>query len=88
MAVIGNNRLLLVFPLEQVPVMARGKGVQLQKYKDGSLSDLKVFTIAEGLSWKHGERQFNVTNLTGWLGNRAGVGKMPPNGFPKVNRFT
>ncbi|WP_114860067.1 DNA topoisomerase IV subunit A [Azospirillum brasilense] len=87
-AVIGNNRLLLVFPLEQVPVMARGKGVQLQKYKDGSLSDLKVFTIAEGLSWKHGERQFNVTNLTGWLGNRAGVGKMPPNGFPKVNRFT
>ena len=87
-AVIGNNRLLLVFPLDQVPVMTRGKGVQLQKYKDGSLSDLKVFTLAEGLSWKHGERQFTVTNLTGWLGNRAGVGKMPPNGFPKVNRFT
>ncbi|AWK84815.1 DNA topoisomerase IV subunit A [Azospirillum thermophilum] len=87
-AVIGNNRKLLVFPLEQVPVLARGKGVQLQKYKDASLSDLKTFVLAEGLSWKHGEREFRVTDLTGWLGDRAGVGKMPPNGFPKVNRFT
>ncbi len=87
-AVIGNNRLMLVFPLDQIPVMARGKGVQLQKYKDGSLADLKVFTAADGLSWKSGDRERRVSDLKGWLGNRAGAGKMPPNGFPKVNRFT
>ncbi|WP_207459428.1 DNA topoisomerase IV subunit A [Azospirillum sp. SYSU D00513] len=87
-AVIGNNRKLLVFPLEELPVMTRGKGVQLQKYKDASLSDLKVFPAAEGLSWKQGERVFRVTDLTGWLDKRSGTGKMPPNGFPKQNRFT
>ncbi|WP_434613547.1 DNA topoisomerase IV subunit A [Azospirillum sp. B2RO_4] len=86
-AIIGNNRKLLVFPLEQVPVMTRGKGVQLQKYKDASVADVKTFTLAEGLSWKNGERNFVVTDLTGWMGDRAGQGKMPPNGFPKNNRF-
>ncbi len=88
LAVIGNNRKLVVIPLIQVPVMARGKGVQLQKYKDASLSDVKSFALADGLTWKHGERQFTVTDLTGWLSDRAGVGKLPPNGFPKSNRFT
>lgn len=87
LAIIGNNRKMLVFPLEQVPVMSRGKGVQLQKYKDASVADVKTFTLAEGLSWKNGERNFNVTDLTGWIGDRAGQGKMPPNGFPKNNRF-
>lgn len=87
LAIIGNNRKMLVFPLEQVPVMTRGKGVQLQKYKDASVADVKTFTLAEGLSWKNGERNFNVTDLTGWMGDRAGQGKMPPNGFPKNNRF-
>ncbi|CAO3421699.1 DNA topoisomerase IV subunit A [Azospirillum doebereinerae] len=87
-AIIGNNRKLVIFPLSQVPVMARGKGVQLQKYKDGSIADVKTFAIAEGLSWRQGERVFRVTDLTPWLDNRAGVGKMPPNGFPKQNRFT
>ena len=86
-AIIGNNRKMLVFPLEQVPVMTRGKGVQLQKYKDASVADVKTFTLAEGLSWRNGERNFNVTDLTGWMGDRAGQGKMPPNGFPKNNRF-
>ncbi|BAI72466.1 topoisomerase IV subunit A [Azospirillum sp. B510] len=86
-AIIGNNRKMLVFPLDQVPVMTRGKGVQLQKYKDASVADVKTFTLAEGLSWKNGERNFNVTDLTGWMGDRAGQGKMPPNGFPKNNRF-
>ncbi|MCM8734002.1 DNA topoisomerase IV subunit A [Azospirillum sp. A1-3] len=86
-AIIGNNRKMLVFPLEQVPVMTRGKGVQLQKYKDASVADVKTFTLAEGLSWKNGERNFVVTDLTGWMGDRAGQGKMPPNGFPKNNRF-
>ncbi len=86
-AIIGNNRKMLVFPLEQVPVMTRGKGVQLQKYKDASVADVKTFMLANGLSWKNGERNFNVTDLTGWMGDRAGQGKMPPNGFPKNNRF-
>ena len=86
-AIIGNNRKMLVFPLEQVPVMTRGKGVQLQKYKDASVADVKTFALAEGLSWRNGERNFVVTDLTGWMGDRAGQGKMPPNGFPKNNRF-
>ena len=86
-AIIGNNRKMLVFPLEQVPVMTRGKGVQLQKYKDASVADVKTFALAEGLGWRNGERNFVVTDLTGWMGDRAGQGKMPPNGFPKNNRF-
>ncbi|MBK1838018.1 DNA topoisomerase IV subunit A [Azospirillum sp. YIM B02556] len=87
LAIIGNNRKMLVFPLEQVPVLARGKGVQLQKYKDASVADVKTFTLADGLTWKNGERNFTVHDLTGWMGDRAGQGKMPPNGFPKNNRF-
>ena len=86
-AVIGENRKLLVFPLEQVPEMTRGRGVQLQAYRDGGLSDAKVFRRAEGLSWTLGERTRTETDLRPWLGNRAGAGKAPPNGFPKGNRF-
>jgi topoisomerase IV subunit A len=87
-AIIGNNRKMAVFPLDQVPVMARGKGVALQKYKDGSLSDVKVFKLAEGLTWTCAGRTFKVTELTGWQGPRASVGRMPPNGFPKGNKFS
>ncbi|MFC7332980.1 DNA topoisomerase IV subunit A [Rhodocista pekingensis] len=92
-AVIGNNRKLLVFKLEELPVMTRGKGVQLQKYKDASLSDLKVFALAEGLSWRmggSGEKTRTVTlpDLQGWVAYRGTQGKLPPNGFPKDNRFT
>jgi topoisomerase IV subunit A len=86
-AVIGNNRKLLVFGLDEVPVMARGQGVRLQKYTDGSLNDLKTFRMAEGLSWKIGERTRTETDMTPWKGNRAGIGRLPPNGFPKNNRF-
>ncbi len=86
-AVLGENRKLLVFPLEQLPVMTRGRGVQLQSYKDGGLADAKVFTRAEGLSWRLGERMRVETDLTTWRGNRAGAGKAPPNGFPRGNRF-
>ena len=86
-AVIGQNRKLLVFPLEQLPEMPRGTGVQLQKYKDGGLSDAKVFTLAEGLSWSIGERVRNEGKLTEWLGARAAAGRLPPNGFPKSNKF-
>ncbi|UPG71458.1 DNA topoisomerase IV subunit A [Roseomonas gilardii subsp. gilardii] len=86
-AVIGDNRKLLVFPLEQVPEMTRGRGVTLQGYKDGGLSDVKVFRRADGLTWQLGGRTRTETALSGWLGNRAGAGKMPPNGFPKSNSF-
>ncbi|HWT10782.1 MAG TPA: DNA gyrase C-terminal beta-propeller domain-containing protein, partial [Roseomonas sp.] len=86
-AVIGDNRKLLVFPLDQVPEMTRGRGVQLQAYRDGGLSDAKVFTRGEGLSWTLGERTRTETDLRQWMGNRAGAGKAPPNGFPKSNRF-
>ena len=67
--------------------MARGRGVQLQSYKDGGLSDAKVFTRKEGLSWRLGERVRVETDLAPWRGNRAGAGRMPPNGFPRGNRF-
>jgi topoisomerase-4 subunit A len=86
-AVIGENRKLLVFPLEQVPEMTRGRGVQLQSYRDGGLSDAKVFSRAEGLTWTLGGRTRTETDLRPWIGNRAGAGKAPPNGFPRSNRF-
>ncbi len=86
-AVIGENRKLLVFPVEQVPEMTRGRGVQLQAYRDGGLSDARVFARAEGLSWTLGGRTRTETDLRPWLGNRAGAGKAPPNGFPRSNRF-
>ena len=82
-AVVGTNRRLLVFPLDQVPEMARGAGVILQRYKDGGLSDVRVFRLAEGLSWKSGERVRTETNLRDWLGERAQAGRLPPNGFPR-----
>ena len=86
-AIIGENRKLLLFPLDQVPEMTRGRGVQLQSYKEGGLADAKVFVRKEGLSWRLGERIRVETDLAPWRGNRAGAGKMPPNGFPKSNRF-
>jgi len=89
-AVIGENRKLLIFPLAQLPEMARGKGVRLQKYRDGGISDAKVFALAEGLSWKDSAgRTFNVATreLREWIGNRAEAGRLPPKGFPKNNRF-
>jgi topoisomerase-4 subunit A len=86
-AVIGTNRKLLLFPLDQVPEMARGRGVILQKYKDGELSDVKTFTRKEGLTWKSGDRERTETDLRGWVGERAQAGKLPPNGFSRNNRF-
>ena len=86
-AVVGENRKLLIFPMDQVPEMTRGRGVQLQSYRDGGLADAKVFTRKEGLSWVLGERTRVETDLRAWVGNRAGAGKAPPNGFPRSNRF-
>jgi topoisomerase-4 subunit A len=76
-----------VFPLDQVPELARGAGVILQRYKEGSMADLKVFRLAEGLTWKLGDKMRTETNLRDWLGERAQTGRMPPNGFPRSGRF-
>ncbi|CEJ12147.1 DNA topoisomerase 4 subunit A [bacterium YEK0313] len=89
-AVVGENRKLIVFPLSQVPEMARGKGVRLQKYKGGGLADVKTFALAEGLTWKDSsDRTWTVAekDLSDWLGNRADAGRLPPKGFPKNNKF-
>ena len=88
-AVVGENRKVLIFPLAQVPEMTKGKGVRLQKYKDGGLSDATTFTLAQGLSWKDpAGRTRTETDLLMWQGNRAATGAMAPRGFPRDNRFT
>ena len=88
-AVVGENRKLLVFALDELPEMTRGKGVRLQKYKDGGLSDLTTLTLAEGLSWKDPAGRTRLeSDLGEWLGKRAGSGRMAPRGFPRDNRFT
>lgn len=87
-AVIGENRKLLIFPITQIPVMKKGQGVTLQKYKEGELADLKCFTLKEGLSWALGGKTRTETDLKAWLGNRADAGRLPPTGFPRTNRFS
>jgi topoisomerase-4 subunit A len=88
-AVVGDNRKMLVFPVSELPEMAKGKGVRLQKYKDGGLSDAVTFTKAEGLSWKDpAGRTRTETYLLEWTGARASAGKMAPRGFPRDNKFT
>lgn len=87
LATIGTNRKMLAFPLEEVPEMGKGKGVILQRFKDGGLSDVKSFNLARGLSFKYGSGETVVSDITPWIGRRAGAGRMPPNGFPKNNKF-
>ncbi|MBV9537706.1 MAG: DNA topoisomerase IV subunit A [Acidisphaera sp.] len=86
-AVVGENNKLLIFPLEQVPAMARGQGVLLQRYRDGGLRDAWVFRLADGLSWRQGERTRTETDLRPWLGTRAQAGHLPPRGFPRSGRI-
>ncbi|WP_422075336.1 DNA topoisomerase IV subunit A [Tranquillimonas rosea] len=88
-AVVGENRKVLVFPIEELPEMTRGKGVRLQKYKDGGMSDVTTFNLADGLSWKDpAGRTRTESDLTDWIGKRAGAGRMAPRGFPRDNTFT
>jgi topoisomerase-4 subunit A len=87
-AIIGRNRKLLIFKTEEIPVMKRGQGVTLQKYKAGGISDVKVFNLAEGLSWNLGTRIRTETDLTAWIGKRGSAGRLPPTGFPRTNRFS
>lgn len=87
-AVVGDNRKLLIFDALEIPEMTRGQGVFMQKYPEGvSVSDIKLFNKADGLAYPCGGGTRIETNLVGWTGHRAQVGKMPPVGFPKSNRF-
>ena len=87
-AAIGTNRKLLVFTIDQVPVMKRGQGVALQKYKGAHLADAKVFALKDGLTWQIGDRMRTEEDMSPWLGMRAGQGKLPPVGFPRSNKFS
>ena len=87
-AVVGENRKVLVFAIDELPEMVRGKGVRLQKYRDGGLSDASSFILADGLSWRDpAGRTRTETELVEWMGKRAGTGRMAPRGFPRDNRF-
>ncbi len=89
-AVVGENRKLIVFNIEEIPIMARGQGVMLQRYRDGGLSDLKSFVLAEGLSWTmggKGDRTRTENDIWQWKVARGAAGRLPPQGFPKDNRF-
>jgi topoisomerase IV subunit A len=89
-AIVGENRKMLVFPLAEIPEMARGKGVRLQKYKDGGVLDLKTFAVEAGLSWQDSaDRTFSRSReeLTEWFGARASAGRLAPKGFPRTGKF-
>ena len=87
LALIGENRKLLIIPLDDVPTMTRGRGVTLQRYKDGGLNDAQAFNKADGLTWRSGERTRTETDLLAWLGKRGAAGRLPPKGFSRANRF-
>ena len=89
-ASVGENRKMVIFRLDQVPEMGRGRGVRLQRYKDGGLSDVKTFKADDGLIWiDPAGRVFTVAmrELADWRGNRADAGRLAPKGFPKINKF-
>ncbi len=90
-AAIGENRKMLVFPIEQVPEMARGRGVRLQRHKDGGLSDIKAFEVEKGLTWTDSAGRIftlSLKELADWRGNRGDAGRLAPKGFPKNNKFS
>jgi len=87
-AVVGENRKLIIFPLDELPEMTRGRGVIMQKYKDGGLSDAKTFILADGLTWSSGAgRTRTESDLVAWVGKRAQAGRLPPTGFSRANKF-
>jgi topoisomerase IV subunit A len=86
-ALVGDNRKMLILKVDEIPLMTRGRGVILQRYKSGGLADCKVFRLADGLSWRQGERTRTETDLTPWRGTRGAAGRLAPTGFPRSNRF-
>jgi topoisomerase-4 subunit A len=89
-AAIGANRKMVIFALNQVPEMGRGRGVRLQRYKEKGLSDVTTFKADAGMAWIDGAgRSFtlDMKELKDWRGNRADAGRIAPKGFPKNNKF-
>ncbi|MDE0057322.1 MAG: DNA topoisomerase IV subunit A [Defluviicoccus sp.] len=87
-AAVGSNRKLLIFPLSELPEMTRGRGVIMQRYAEGGLSDIAVFHRAQGLAWRSGQRTRRETVLEPWAGKRGQAGRVVPRGFPRSNRFS
>jgi len=87
-AVVGENRKLLIYKLAEIPEMKRGRGVTLQKYQSGGLSDIKTFNLADGLTWQTEKQTRSEKDLTAWIGRRAGAGRLAPNGFSRQNKFS
>jgi topoisomerase-4 subunit A len=87
-ALVGDNRRMLILDLDEIPVMARGRGVILQRYRTGNLADAKVFRAEEGLTWRQGENRTRTeTDIVPWRGPRGGAGRAVPQGFPRSGRF-
>ena len=84
---LKDYRPVSVFKLEEIPTMARGRGVTLQKYKDGNMSDIQIFKEEEGFTYNRAGGTKTETDLLSWLGHRAQIGKLAPFGFPKSNKF-
>ncbi|MGB8843437.1 MAG: DNA topoisomerase IV subunit A, partial [Aliidongia sp.] len=83
LGLLGENRKLLVLPVTEIPDMVRGRGVILQKYRDGGLGDVRMLTLAQGLSWQSGTRTRSEPDLSGWQTGRGSSGRMAPTGFPQ-----
>jgi topoisomerase-4 subunit A len=87
-AFAGDNRRMLIVDLPEIPEMARGRGVILQRYRSGGLSDARVFRLADGLSWRQGENRTRTEiDVTPWRGVRGGAGRSVPQGFPRSGKF-
>jgi topoisomerase-4 subunit A len=86
-AVVGENRKIILFPLEALPEMTRGRGVKLQSYKDGGLCDVSTFALKEGLSWKTGAGVRTETDIKTYIGKRSQAGRLVMRGFPRNGRF-
>ena len=87
LALVGENRKMVVIPIAEIPEMNRGRGVILQKYKDGGLADVRLVMLSEGLSWASGSRQRSEPDLTAWKTGRGSSGRMVPQGFPRPTKF-
>jgi len=84
---VGENHKVIIFPIHELSEMTRGRGMKLQAYKDGGLSDVKAFSLSEGLSWKSGERTRTEADIISYIGKRTQAGRLAPKGFPRSNKF-
>jgi len=87
-ATVGTNRKLLIFPLEELPEMTRGRGVIMQRYAKGGLADVTTLNLKEGLTWRTGAGVRTEKDIKRWIGKRSQAGQLPPKGFSRANRFT